>query len=421
MALYNGRVSAVDLFAGGGGLSLGAEMAGATVVFANDISAEAAETYRLNHPGTVFHEGPVEDLGAEDILRATGLRRGEVDILLGGPPCQGFSIYAPNRDPRDKRNSLVLEYLRIVEGLYPKYLLMENVPGLLSLGRGEALHKVYEKLKDSGYKITHRVLLASRYGVPQDRWRLFILGWRKDVLPVDFPPPTHSAEARANFTGGALWARVDLFGQLWGDPSKRNGLLKPVTVREAIGDLPPLANGEGHNKVPMPPVDESKLTPYQKWAREGAAYLYNHVAPKLSEKNLQRLRYIKPGGSWRDLPYDLLPPGMKRARRSDHTRRYGRLDPDKQAGTILTKCDPHWGAFFHYEQDRVITPREAARLQSFPDRYIFAGSRTSQYEQIGNAVPPLLAKALVERICGALKCLPSVSIAGNMKGVGLHR
>lgn len=385
------RPIAVDLFAGAGGLSLGAKMAGADIAFATDIWPQAAETYRRNHPGTIFHVGPIEELHPDCILTALGAKVGEIDLLLGGPPCQGFSIYAPRRDPGDKRNSLILEYLRIVEGLRPKYLLMENVPGLLSLGGGMALRRTYEALRFLGYEVLHKVLLAASYGVPQERWRLFILGWRRDMPPASFPKPTHSARARANFTGGGLWAEEQL----------EEGLPPAVTVAEAIGDLPPLGNGEGQEEMPMPPANS--LTPYQRWARQGATHLYNHVAPRLSAINLQRLQYIKPGGSWRDIPYDLLPAGMKRARRSDHTKRYGRLDPNGQACTILTKCDPHWGSFFHYEQDRAITPREAARLQSFPDIYVFTGSRTDQYEQIGNAVPPLLAKAVVSELISALR------------------
>lgn len=381
---------AVDLFAGAGGLSLGAEMAGVEPVYANDLFAEAAETYRMNHPATYFDERPIEDVSAEAILQRVGLVPGDLDILLGGPPCQGFSINAPARQMDDHRNSLILEYLRLVGGLRPKYILIENVPGLLSLDRGYALRVVYERLRDLGYEVNHRVLLASNYGVPQERWRLIILGHRDDVVAPVFPAPTHAATARANFTGGARWSV----------PEEALRHLPPaVTVAEAIGDLPSLANGGGSSPVPMPPG--VRLTAFQRWARSGAKELYNHQAPKLSPVNLQRLRHIQPGGNWTDIPFDLLPTGMKRARRSDHTKRYGRMDPNGQSCTILTKCDPHWGSFFHYGQDRAITPREAARLQTFPDGYVFTGPPSLQYEQVGNAVPPLLAEAVVGAIVSA--------------------
>ena len=139
--------------------------------------------------------------------------------------------------------------------------------------------------------------------------------------------------------------------------------------------------------------------------------VYNHRSPKVHSINLERMKYIKPGGSWRDIPFDLLPEGMKKARRSDHTRRYGRLDPSGLSSTILTKCDPHWGTFFHYSQDRVITVREAARLQSFPDRFRFVGSLVQQYQQVGNAVPPLLGKVLGEAILNSLDA--SLEVVGS--------
>lgn len=392
MAIANsaGRPVAVDLFAGAGGLSLGAELAGVKVAFANDLFAEAAATYRLNHPATAFSADPIETLTAEQILDKIGLAPGELDLMLGGPPCQGFSINAPNRSWTDARNTLVLEYLRLVKGIRPKYLLIENVPGLLSLERGQALQVVYDRLATMGYEVSHKVLLAARYGVPQERWRLLIVGHRRDLPAPGFPVPTHHATARANFTGGSRWAN---------DATEQPGIPAAVTVVEAIGDLPPLANGEGASLMPYPP--QAHLSVYQRWARKGSKMLYNHQAQKLSLINLRRLQHIQPGGNWTDIPFDLLPAGMRRARRSDHTKRYGRLDPRGQSCTILTKCDPHWGSFFHYSQDRAITPREAARLQSFPDRYIFAGPVSLQYEQIGNAVPPLLAQAVVAEIVQA--------------------
>jgi DNA (cytosine-5)-methyltransferase 1 len=172
--------------------------------------------------------------------------------------------------------------------------------------------------------------------------------------------------------------------------------LKPyVPVRDAINDLPALGLLEGDEAMPYASPPRSD---YEERLRGGSTQIYNHVAGALSKQNQERLRHVGPGGSWRDIPFDLLPKGMKRARRSDHTRRYGRIDPNGLSGTILTKCDPHWGSFFHYAQDRALTVREAARLQSFPDTFCFLGSRGSQYTQAGNAVPPLLAETIAGHI-----------------------
>lgn len=178
--------------------------------------------------------------------------------------------------------------------------------------------------------------------------------------------------------------------------AKDSGCLKPyVTVKDAIYDLPRLKVGEGAEIVRYRIDAHSE---YVRQLRDGQKETYNHVAAKLSRQNIERLKYIKPGGSWRDIPFELLPRGMKRARKSDHTKRYGRLRFDGLASTIMTKCDPHWGPVFLPNQDRSLTVREAARIQSFPDHYRFFGSRVAQYAQVGNAVPVLMAKAIAERL-----------------------
>jgi DNA (cytosine-5)-methyltransferase 1 len=172
---------------------------------------------------------------------------------------------------------------------------------------------------------------------------------------------------------------------------ERELLLPAVTIGEAIGDLPRLAMGEGEEEGDKP---RTSMSAFAAAMNDGFPKVLNHYAARLAPINCEGLKFLKPGGSWRDLPFDLLPEGMKRARRSDHTKRYGRLSYGSLAGTVMTKCDPHWGAVFLPDQDRALTVREAARIQSFPDRYKFLGPRVSQYEQVGNAVPPLLAKAI---------------------------
>jgi len=403
---------AADLFSGAGGLSFGFQQAGFHIVLANDINPEYAFTYQANHPDTKFFCESIEDLSASDVLKATDLRKNDIDVLVGGPPCQGFSINAPKRLQEDARNHLFQHYGRLVlEGLRPKVVLMENVPGMLSLERGDFIKAIYDLFQGAGYRMRHMVLCAAHYGIPQERWRLIFIGTLLKDVEITFPKPTHYAPVRANFTGGRdlTWLRFirngderpRLEGQLSFPYHKtfRYPLRPFLPVRDAIGDLPCLAIRGGSEEMDY---NSYPHTPYQRAMRRNSTKLYNHSAGALSKQNLERLRHIPPGGSWRDIPYELLPKGMKLARRSDHTRRYGRIDPDGLSGTILTKCDPHWGSFFHWSQDRALTVREAARIQSFPDTYRFYGSRVSQYEQVGNAVPPLLAKVLADHIKTAI-------------------
>jgi DNA (cytosine-5)-methyltransferase 1 len=381
---------AADFFCGAGGLSLGFKAAGYRIAFANDIDPDCRGTYSYNHKRTKFFPGSIEALTAEGIFKDTDLKKGEIDVLIGGPPCQGFSINAPKRDENDARNQLFTQYGRLVlEGLQPRVVLMENVPGMLSLQSGRFVNAIYALFGSAGYRMDHMILCAAHYGIPQERWRLFFIGTRLKDREISFPKPKFSAPVRANFTGGRDLTWLKYIAQ------NSRGLKQYIAVKEAISDLPPLAVFEGSEEAAYTLPPQSK---YQRQLRKDSSIIFNHVAGRLSKQNLERIRHIKPGGSWRDIPHNLLPIGMKRARRSDHTRRYGRIDPDGLSGTIMTKCDPHWGSFFHYEQDRALTVREAARIQSFPDRFRFLGSKVSQYMQVGNAVPPMLAQALAEHI-----------------------
>jgi DNA (cytosine-5)-methyltransferase 1 len=316
--------------------------------------------------------------------------------VAGGPPCQGFSINAPKRSTADLRNHLFREYLRFVAEFQPRTVMIENVPGMVSFEGGATLDAILESLKQLGYDADVRILYAPHYGIPQTRWRTIILGGRDGLNPEAlFPEPLRSAPVRVNFTaqfGGRSLVALPRSLEL---PSH-------VTVRDAIGDLPVLGNGE--LGAAEKPYGSAASNPYQQLMRVGSTGVTCHEAPRLSKINMDRLAFIPPGGNWTDIPEALLPQGMRMARRSDHTKRYGRVDPDGLASTILTKCDPHWGAYFHYDQDRAFTVREAARIQSFPDSYMFCGSRVEQYEQVGNAVPPLLGAAVGRAIAHALKC-----------------
>lgn len=390
-----GGFASLDLFSGAGGLSAGLREAGFASLYANEISARYAQTYAINHPGTHVDSRDIREVDARKIRKSLGLKRGELDLIAGGPPCQGFSINAPKRSNDDSRNHLFREYLRFVTEFKPQAVMIENVPGMVSFEGGATLGAILESLKQLGYEADVRILYAPYYGVPQTRWRTVILGNCFGADPASmFPDPLHRAPVRVNFTsqfGGKNL--VNLPGSL--------ELPSHVTVRDAIGDLPVLRNGE--IGPPMKAYRQTADNPFQRLMRVGSTGVTCHEAARLSKVNLDRLAHIPPGGNWTDIPEELLPRGMRMARRSDHTKRYGRVDPEGLASTILTKCDPHWGAYFHYEQDRAFTVREAARIQSFPDTYVFCGSRVEQYEQVGNAVPPLLGAAVGRSIARVLE------------------
>ncbi|TQJ67159.1 DNA (cytosine-5)-methyltransferase 1 [Arthrobacter sp. SLBN-100] len=376
----------LDLFAGAGGLSEGLREAGFRSLYANELVPQYAETFRRNHPDTIVDSNDIRDVDAKLVRERLGIARGELDLMAGGPPCQGFSINAPKRSTDDRRNHLFREYLRFVEEFEPRAVLIENVPGLVSFENGATLEAIIASLRALGYSADVQILYAPLFGVPQTRWRTIILGLRDGGNPLEaFPEPIHTAPMRVNFTSKFAGKNIVAMPRSLELPSH-------TTVQQALGDLPILRNGEegpevkGYRSAPQ--------NDYQRVLRAGSEGVTNHEAARLGKINVERLRHIPPGGNWTDIPFDLLPAGMKQARRSDHTKRYGRVHPDGLASTILTKCDPHWGAYFHYDQDRAFTVREAARIQSFPDTYVFTGSRVDQYEQVGNAVPPLLAAAV---------------------------
>lgn len=382
------KYKVVDLFAGAGGLSCGLRMAGFTSILANEMVPCFAETYRVNHPQAMLITGDVRMVPEGEIKALLRVKEGEVDLVAGGPPCQGFSVNAPIRSLDDERNLLFKEFVRVVSCLKPKAILVENVPGIVSLGRGTVVEQIYKELGALGYSVGHRILFAGHYGVPQMRFRTVFIGIRKEDFFIRFPSPQYSAKAIANFTGAKkLCLKID--------PLVGSKMKKPTVVWDALSDLPEITSGVFAESFPYatePSCD------YQRYLRKDSNRVRNHCCNRLAKVNLERLKHIPQGGSWRDVPYELLPKGLQRARRSDHTKRYGRLLPNGLCSTVLTKCDPHWGSFFHPTQDRVISVREAARIQSFPDSYSFTGTVTQQYEQVGNAVPPLLGKVIGDEI-----------------------
>lgn len=378
------RPTCIDLFSGAGGLAEGFRQAGWNVIAASDVDTGASATFRHNFPEASFFEGPISKVTATALMDETKLKPGELDCLIGGPPCQSFSYNNHQRSASDERARLFRNYLKIVAALMPKTLVMENVPGMLSVGDGAIVTAIARKLGKLGYKLAIRILYAEDFGVPQQRRRVFVVASRVGDPSEIFPNGTHGPAIKPSEEANAYVHR-------W-SPAKGTVLPKFVTVGEAISDLPQLWSGGGEFERAYRNPAESD---YQRTARAGSAKLHNHVCHSLTDIMLKRIKHVPEGGNWRKIPRHLLPAGMKRARKSDHTKRYGRLRRSKLASTILTKCDPHWGAYVHPTQNRTITVREAARLQGFPDTFVFVGDHLSkQYEQVGNAVPPPLAAAL---------------------------
>jgi DNA (cytosine-5)-methyltransferase 1 len=321
-------LKSVDLFCGAGGIAEGFRQAGFDCLYGNDIDTDAMATFHLNHPHAIADHRSIEEIDVAAIRRQLKLRKGELDALVGGPPCQGFSINAPGRFLEDPRNSLFRHYIRFLEEFRPKTLMFENVPGMLSIADGGIFQEIMSEITARGYQLSAQILFAAHYGVPQERWRVIILGSREGHAPYH-PLPTHNALGRTNFRGG----REMTFNPL---PLERNFLKPVVTVEQAIADLPKLKMGEGAEQMAY------KQAPHSTYAhamREGSSKVFNHFAPQLSVQNIERLKHVPPGGSWRDIPHHLLPKGMQAARRSDHTKRYGRLHPGSPAGTVMTKCD----------------------------------------------------------------------------------
>lgn len=381
------KLTAIDLFSGAGGISLGLEDAGYDVLLASDIDRACGLTHRANFPNTKFIEGDVRGLTASKILAATGLRRTELDLLVGGPPCQGFSIIGA-RVVHDPRNDLFREFLRIGETLKPRCMVIENVPGLATLARGAVLSAITDGLTKAGYSVAFAELLAAQYGVPQMRWRMVFIAFRRDLgIPpgMGFPEPTHGRRHIGELVPNCTITDADLAGFL--------------TTRDAIGDLPPIEAGEEGS--------EYKGAPFRRYQKEMRVHLksqlFNHYAPRLSPANLARISALKAGEDWRDLPRNLLPEGMKRAKRKDHTRRYSRMTWEGVPRSIITRFrDPKSGEYSHPEQTRTISIREAARIQAFPDHFKFEGSHSEQYDQVGNAVPPRLMSAIAREVAACL-------------------
>ncbi len=346
----------VDLFAGAGGLSLGARRAGIDVRVAYELQADACETYRRNHPSTALVEG---DVG---LVRSFALAdRGHNELVVfGGPPCQGFSTSNQRtRGPGNPRNWLFREFLRAVGELAPQWVVFENVAGIKHTAGGIFVKEIRAGLETMGYRCSPDLLLdASDFEVPQRRTRYFLLAAR------DRDPPDE-------FEKGAKGAS---------------------SVAEALADLPRLENGAQVDELPY------RTETTAGWAgslRDGRSTCTGHLVTRNGASIVERYRHIPPGGNWRDIPPDMMTSYADTSR--CHTGIYKRLRPDMPSIVI---GNFRKNMLLHPTEDRGLSVREAARLQSFPDGYSFVGSIGKQQQQVGNAVPPMLAAAVFRAITG---------------------
>lgn len=401
----------LDTFAGAGGFSLGFHLAGFEVVGAIESDKWASETFAFNHPEAVTLQKMIQEVSDKELKRK--FADCMPDVVVGGPPCQGFSIANRNGgDPKDPRNSLFKEFLRVGSVLQPKVMVMENVPNL-SAARTSSGESVLELIKSSleelGYHAYASILQATSFGIPQIRQRLFVIG-SKQPLENPFPNPTHSPKQEDN---------LSLFG---------TELLPTPTLWEAISDLPELEAGEGGE---IQSYNAAAKTPYQIQLRQNSEEIYNHKAMCHTKRMVERFASMKCGDSVNDVARHLKPRKRNSTEISEqaYDQNNRRMHADRACHTIPASF---YANFVHPFQHRNFTAREGARIQSFPDWYRFLGKPTvvshkllarenrdeekhlCQYNQIGNAVPPLLAKAvavnLKPAILEATQCMSMAAI-----------
>lgn len=340
------QYNAIDLFCGAGGLSYGFENAGFNILLGIDNDQKALEVFEKNHKGAKSICGDITEINYEQIKEKIGNQK--IDIIVGGPPCQGMSLSGP-RQFDDPRNKLYLSYIRLVNEIKPRAFVIENVTGLVSLFKGQIKDSIIEKFTAMGYTVKYQILCAADYGVPQNRKRVIFVGTREDaefIYPEKFQ--------------------------------------NQVTCEMALSDLPPLENelGEEIADYTTEPMNE-----YQKLMREHSDKVYNHIAAAHSEKVKKIISLVPDGCNYKSLPEEY------RSSRNFHVA-WTRFASNKPAPTIDTGHRHH----FHYKYNRVPTVRECARLQSFPDDFIFMGNKTQQFRQVGNAVPPLMAQAIAKQV-----------------------
>ncbi len=333
------KYKVLDLFSGCGGMSLGFEQANFEIVLGIDNWNDALMTFQKNHKNTSILCADLSKIKPSVISE----KYKNIDIIIGGPPCQGFSI-AGKRIIDDERNKLYKSFVNFVKEIKPKAFVMENVPNIISMGSGIIKNNIIKDFEELGYKVEVKVLNSSLYGVPQNRKRALFVGLKNNQI-FDF--------------------------------AKMQTATTLISSKEALSDLPKDSVNDGSENKSL------ILSNYQKLMRKSFNLIFNHTITNHKEKTINIISMVPDGGNYKNLPKLL-----------QNTRKvniaWTRLNSNKPSFTIDTGHRHH----FHYLYNRVPTVRESARIQSFPDNFIFLGSKTSQYKQVGNAVPPLLAKEL---------------------------
>ncbi len=363
---------AIDLFCGCGGISVGLQQAGFELLAGLDIEKKYLASFKHNFPKAKALNIDITQTAPSEFMDLVEITANKLDILVGGPPCQGFSKNVPlkNRYLHDPKNLLVNSFLDYCEVLRPKMILMENVAEMKNGFEQVYSQEVISRLENEGYTVTSIVLNAADYGVPQRRRRAFFIANRYG-LKFESPLPTHYSASKES---------SEIYNLFFSNPQH-------ITVWDAIGDLPSLEHGEGQKLTHYTSLPQNS---YQEFMRENCESVTNHIARKLQPIQHERLSSLEAGQGLKDLPIHLQTKG-------GYSGAYGRLTKNMIAPTITRWVfHPGSGRWGHPVDIRTLTMREVARIQSFPDDYEFVGSYNEQAGQLGNAVPPLLAKIIIQ-------------------------
>ena len=355
------RYNVIDLFAGVGGLSYGfSKLPEFNIIAANEIEKDISIAYTLNHPEVKMLNYDIASLTEEILFEVLNGR--QVDIVVGGPPCQSYSTVGKRQ--MDDRANLFLQYKRVLQILKPKAFVFENVVGMLSMDKGRLFVRIRKEFEEIGYSLKYQVLDAVNYGVPQHRERVILVGF-KECNPFEYPAPTHG-----------------------------EGLLPYVALKDAFADLPSLKSGESASHYSGAPSNA-----FLKFVRKNCDALTKHAAPKNGEHLVRLMQALGDGQSKDDLPEELRP-------KSGYPNTYAKLWWDRPSTTVTRNfACPSSSRCVHPRDSRAMSIREGARLQSFPDDYKFYGSDGMKRLEIGNAVPPLLSKAIAKQMLKAMQSL----------------